>query len=109
MEHGTRKQFDFKFSIGILETEKDRLEHLSKFLNPGVFLDRLYAEKASVHKAILKLQKKPCDIYIDSIDHKYAISIVRRNLNWLNRQSHIGDTQNVIDEINEVSRILTEK
>jgi hypothetical protein len=107
MDSGTQRQYNF--SIGVLESEKVRLEHLCKFLSPGVFLDKLYAQKASVHKAILKLQNKPCDFYIDSLDHKYAISLIRRNLNWLNRQSHITNPRKVIDEINEVSRILTTK
>ena len=107
MDNGTVKQF--KFSMAILETEKDRLERLAKYLPDGAILNRVYEKKASVHKAILKLQDKPCDIYIDSIDHSYAITILRHNLNWLNRQSHVGDTQDVIDEINEVSNILTTK
>lgn len=107
MDNGIQQQF--KFSIAVLETEKDRLERVAKYLNDGPILNRVYEKRASVHKAILKLQNKPCDIYIDSIDHSHALTILRQNLNWLNRQSHVGDTQDVIDEINEVSRILTTK
>jgi hypothetical protein len=100
MEH--TNNLNFTFSVFI--KEQKRLIELKLLVKDEHYIqNRIRRKLNSIEGALQVLQNKETT----NFDPEYALTHLKANLNWLNRQVEVvPDSQNIIDEIEYVSKLL---
>lgn len=101
MEH----RINLDFSMAVLRNELTRMQALERLIKDGHTVKKQLRRKIlATEIALFKLQGTEVP---EQIDFDYPISVIRANLNWLEKQaSSLKSSQDMVEEIEYVTKLL---